>query len=197
MEITSQMVKELREKTGLGMMDCKTALTESAGDMDKAIDFLRKKGMKVAEKRGGRETLQGLIEAYIHTGGKIGVLVELQCETDFVARTETFKALAHDIAMQIAAADPRYLNREAVPADVIERERGVFAAQALEEGKPEKVVPKIVEGRFERFYETACLLDQPFVKDPDKKISELISARMAETGENIKVGRFVRYVLGQ
>lgn len=197
MEITSKMVQDLRSETGLGMMDCKKALVECGGDMGKAVEHLRKKGMKVAENRSGRDTSQGAVEAYIHTGGKIGVLLEMLCETDFVARTDGFKDLCHDIALHIAAADPHYLNREDVPADILDREKDIFATQCKEEGKPEKVIPKIVEGKLERFYESVCLIDQPFVKDPDKKISDVIAGKMAETGENIRIGRFTRYVLGQ
>jgi len=197
MEITAAMVKQLRETTGLGMMDCKKALQECDGDMDKAVEFLRKKGMKVAEKRAGRATSEGLVESYIHLGGKLGVLVELNCETDFVARTDAFKNLAKDLCMQIAAAAPLYTAREDVPQDVIDRETEIFKAQALEEGKPEKILPKIIEGKLNRFYEDICLLEQAFVKDQDKKVRDLINAAIAETGENIQVGRFVRMVLGQ
>lgn len=197
MEITSAMVKELREKTGLGIMDCKKALQECGGDMDQAVDYLRKKGKQVAEKRSGRATAEGIIESYIHTGGKIGILIELQCETDFVARTETFKALARDLAMQVAAADPRFLDRESVPADVIEKEKEIYATQVRDEGKPENIIPKIVEGKLNRFYETTCLIEQAFIKDQDKKVQDIISQCIAETGENVKVGRFVRMVLGQ
>jgi elongation factor Ts len=196
-EINAQMVKELRDKTGLGMMDCKQALSETGGDMEKAIEHLRKKGLAVASKRAGRETRQGLVEAYIHMGGKIGVMVELNCETDFVARTPEFKQLARDIAMQVAAADPKWLGPEDVPKDVLDKESAIYSEQAAGEGKPEKVIPKIVEGKVRRFYETVCLLEQSFIKDQDKKVQEVISEAVAKTGESVKVGRFVRYVLGE
>jgi elongation factor Ts len=197
MEITAQMVKQLRETTGLGMMDCKKALQECAGDMEKAIDFLRTKGKKVAEKRAGRATSEGVIESYIHTGGKLGVLLELNCETDFVARTDAFQSLARELCMQIAAASPEYVSREEVPQDIVERETAVFTAQAQEEGKPEKIIPKIIEGKLNRFFEDICLIDQAFIKDQDKKVKDLLNAAIAETGENIQIARFVRMVLGQ
>lgn len=197
MAITSQMVKELRDKTGLGMMDCKKALTECDGDMEKAIEVLRKKGLKVAEKRAGREASQGIIEAYIHTGGKIGVLVELNCETDFVARTDEFKNLARELAMQVAAANPQWLTPEDVPEDVLEKEKAIYAEAAAGEGKPEKVIPRIVEGKMRRFYEEFCLLEQGFIKDSDKKVKDLITEQIAKIGENIKIGRFTRMVLGE
>jgi len=197
MEITAQAVKELREKTGLGMMDCKQALVESGGDIEKAIEYLRKKGLKVAGKRSGRETRQGLVESYIHMGGKIGVMLELNCETDFVARTAEFKELARNIAMQVAAADPKWLVPADVPADVIEKERSIYAEQIRAEGKPDNVIPKIVDGKLLRFYETVCLLEQGYVRDQDKKVQDVINEAIAKTGENIKVGRFVRFVLGE
>jgi elongation factor Ts len=185
MAITAQMVKELRDATGLGMMDCKEALNECAGDMEKAIEYLRKKGLKVASKRGDRASKEGVIDSYIHLGGKIGVMVELNCETDFVARTQDFKDLAREISMQIAAAD------------VIEKESSIYTEQTLAEGKPEKVVPKIVEGKLKRFYEDVCLLEQSYIRDQDKKVSDILSAAIAKTGEMVRVRRFVRYVLGQ
>lgn len=196
MGIDAKMVKELRDKTGLGMMDCKDALTQTDGDMEKAIEILRKKGMAVAEKRAGRETKQGIIEPYIHLGGKLGVLVELNCETDFVARNPEFKELARDLAMHIAAADPKYLDPESIPADVLAKEKSIYAEQAANEGKPEKVVEKIVEGKIRKFYETVCLVEQGFVKDPDVKIKDLLTDKVAKIGESIKVGKFVRMVLG-
>lgn len=191
------MVKELRDATGLGMMDCKEALNECAGDMEKAIDYLRKKGLKVASKRGDRASKEGVIDSYIHLGGKIGVMVELNCETDFVARTQDFKDLAREISMQIAATDPKWISPEDVPADVIEKETSIYTEQTLAEGKPEKVVPKIVEGKMKRFYEDVCLLEQSYIRDQDKKVSDLLSAAIAKTGEMVRVRRFVRYVLGQ
>lgn len=197
MGIDAKMVKELRDKTGLGMMDCKDALTETDGNMEKAIEILRKKGMAVAEKRSGRETKQGMVESYIHMGGKLGVLVELNCETDFVARNPEFKELARDLAMHIAAADPKYLDPESVPADVLEKEKAIYAEQAANEGKPEKVVEKIVEGKLRKFYETVCLVEQGFVKDPDVKIKDLLNEKVAKIGESIKIGKFVRMVLGE
>ncbi|HOC92967.1 MAG TPA: translation elongation factor Ts [bacterium] len=197
MAITAQMVKELRDATGLGMMDCKEALNECAGDMEKAIDYLRKKGLKVASKRGDRASKEGVIDSYIHLGGKIGVMVELNCETDFVARTQDFKDLAREISMQIAATDPKWISPEDVPADVIEKESAIYTEQTLAEGKPEKVVPKIVEGKLKRFYEDVCLLEQSYIRDQDKKVSDLLSAAIAKTGEMVRVRRFVRYVLGQ
>ncbi len=197
MEITAQAVKDLRDKTGLGMMDCKQALQEAGGDAEKAIEILRKKGLKVADKRSGRETKQGLIEAYIHMGGKIGVLLELNCETDFVARTDEFKALAHELAMQVAATDPKYLAPADVPEDVLEKEKVIYAEQCAAEGKPEKAIPKIVEGKLKRFYETVCLTEQGYVRDQDKKIQDILNESIAKTGENIKIGRYVRFVLGE
>ncbi len=197
MEITAQAVKELREKTGLGMMDCKQALAECGGDVEKAIEHLRKKGLKVASKRAGRETRQGLVEAYIHMGGKIGVMIELNCETDFVARTDEFKALARDLAMQVAAADPKWIDPSGVPAEVVEKESAIYADQVKAEGKPEKVIPKIVEGKMKRYYETVCLLEQSYIRDQDKKVQDILNEAIAKTGENIRVGRFVRYVLGE
>lgn len=196
-EISAQMVKELREKTGLGIMDCKQALAETGGDMEKAIEFLRKKGLKVASKRAGRETSQGIVDAYIHMGGRIGVLIELNCETDFVARTDEFKRLARDFAMQVAAADPKWIAPSDVPQDIIGKESAIYSEQALAEGKPEKIVPKFVEGKLRRFYETVCLLEQSFIKDQDKKVQDILNEAVAKTGENIQVGRFIRFVLGE
>ncbi|NLB89222.1 MAG: translation elongation factor Ts, partial [Syntrophomonadaceae bacterium] len=185
------MVKELRERTGAGMMDCKKALEATNGDIEKAIDELRTKGLAKAAKKAGRIASEGLIVSYIHAGGRIGVLVEVNCETDFVAKTDEFKQLAYDIAMQIAASNPGYLNRESVPEEVINREKDVLRAQALEEGKPEKIIDKMVEGRIEKFYKENCLLEQEFIKDPDKSVQELIHENIANIGENISVRRFV------
>lgn len=195
--ISANLVKELRERTGAGMMDCKKALEEANGDIEKAIEILREKGLAAAAKRAGRITAEGLVEAYIHGGGRIGVLLEINCETDFVAKTEEFKELAKDIAMQIAASKPLYVSREEVPEEVVEKEKSILRAQALNEGKPEKIVEKMVEGRIEKFYKEVCLLEQPFIKDPDKSVQQLITEKIAKIGENISVRRFVRYELGE
>lgn len=196
MSISVEMVKELREKTGAGMMDCKKALSETAGDIEKAIDYLRQKGLSEAAKRSARTASEGLIASYIHPGGRIGVLLEVNCESDFVARTEDFQALVKDIAMHVAAANPLYLRREDVSEDVLEREKGIYEAQAKEGGKPEKIVERIVQGKLEKYFQEVCLLEQPFVKDPDMNIGQLISSKVAKLGENIMVRRFERYQLG-
>lgn len=196
MTIKAETVRELREKTGAGMMECKRALQDAGGDLEEAVRILREKGLATAAKKTGRATGEGLIESYIHGGGKLGVLVEVNCETDFVARTTEFHELSHDIAMQIAAAAPRYVSREDVPEDEVQGEREIFAAQAKRQGKPEAVVEKIVKGRLEKFYEEVCLLEQPFIKDPDRKVMDLINEAIAKLGENIRVKRFVRFVLG-
>lgn len=195
--ITASSVKELRERTGAGMMDCKKALTETNGDIEKAIDYLREKGLAAAAKKAGRVASEGVVESYIHGGGRIGVLVEVNCETDFVAKTDDFKAFVKDIAMHIAAANPQYLSKEEVPENVVNHEREVFRAQALNEGKPEKIIEKMVEGRIEKYYKEICLLEQPFVKDPDKTVSGMVTERIAKIGENISIRRFVRYQLGE
>ncbi|WP_227766630.1 translation elongation factor Ts [Zhaonella formicivorans] len=195
--ISANQVKELRERTGAGMMDCKKALSETNGDMEKAIEYLREKGLAAAAKRAGRIATEGLVEAYIHGGGRIGVLLELNCETDFVAKTDEFKELAKDIAMQVAASKPEYVSREQVPQEEIEKEKNILRAQALNEGKPEKIVEKMVEGRIEKFFKEVCLLEQPFIKDPDKTVQQLITEKIAKIGENISVRRFVRYELGE
>ena len=197
MSVTPQMVKELRERTGAGMMDCKNALLETKGDMEQAIDHLRKKGLASAAKKAGRVTAEGAVASYIHAGGKIGVLVEINCETDFVARTDQFQELVRDVAMHIAAADPRFVRREEVTEDVLSRERDIIRERTLAEGKPEKVVDKIVEGRMEKFFAESVLLEQPFVKDPDKTVGELIAERIGKIGENIQVRRFARFKLGE
>jgi elongation factor Ts len=197
MEVTAQMVKQLRERTGAPMMDCKSALGESQGDVEKAVDVLRKKGLAAAAKKAGRITAEGVVSSYIHAGGKIGVLVEVNCETDFVARTEGFLELVKDIAMHIAAADPKFVGREEVTSEVLERERAIFSEQALASGKPPAVVEKIVSGKLEKYYSEFVLLEQPFVKDPDKTINQLIAERVGKIGENIKVRRFARYKLGE
>ena len=195
--ITAAMVKELRETTGVGMMDCKKALTETNGDMEKAVDFLREKGLAAAAKKAGRVAAEGLVESYIHGGGRIGVLLEINCETDFVAKTDGFKALARDIAMQIAAANPSFVSRGEVPASVVEHEREVFRAQALNEGKPAHIVEKMVDGRVEKYYKEVCLLEQLFIKDTDKTITQLINESISKIGENINIRRFTRYQLGE
>ena len=197
MEVTAQMVKQLRERTGAPMMDCKAALGESQGDVEKAIDVLRKKGLSQAAKKSGRVTAEGAVGSYIHAGGKIGVLVEVNCETDFVARTEGFQELLRDIAMHIAAADPKFVGREEVTPEVLEREREIFRDQALASGKPANIVDKIVDGKLEKYYSEHVLLEQPFVKDPDKTISPLVAERVGKIGENIKVRRFARFKLGE
>jgi elongation factor Ts len=200
-EITGAAVKSLREKTGAGMMECKKALTEAGGNEEQAVEILRKRGMATAGKKAGRVAAEGAVGSYIHMGGKVGVLVEVNCETDFVARTEEFQALIKDIAMHIAAAEPRYVTREEVPSDVLDKEREITRAQIANDpknaGKPEQVVEKIVEGRLNKFYEEAVLLDQPFVKDPAKTINELLTEKIAKTGERITVRRFTRYKMGE
>ncbi len=196
MAITAEMVKDLREKTGAGMMDCKKALSETEGDIEKAIDYLRQKGLSDAAKRTGRTATEGAIGSYIHPGGKLGVLVEINCESDFVARTEVFQTLVKDVAMHIAAANPLYLRREEVPESVMARERNIYEAQAREGGKPEKIIERIVQGKLEKFFQEICLLEQPFVKDPDVNITQLISSKIAKLGENIVIRRFQRYQLG-
>ena len=196
-EITAALVKELRERTGAGMMDCKKALSATDGDLEKAIDFLREKGLAAAAKKAGRVAAEGLVEAYIHGGGRIGVLVEVNCETDFVAKTDAFKELVKDIAMHIAATNPSYLKREEVPTAELEHEQAVLAEQARNEGKPEKIIEKMVAGRLEKYYKEVCLMEQPFVKDPDKTISDLITESIAKIGENISIRRFTRYQLGE
>lgn len=197
MAVTAEMVKQLREKTGAGMMDCKRALQETNGDMDKAAEYLREKGLAEASKRAGRTAAEGVIESYIHLGSKLGVLVEVNCETDFVARTDEFREFAKDIAMQVAAANPLYLAPEDVPAEVLAKEKEILRVQAMNEGKPEKVVDRIVEGRLAKFYSENCLLEQPFIKDQDKKVSDLLSEKIARIGENIIIRRFVRFQLGE
>ncbi len=197
MNITAEMVKELRQKTGAGVLACKEALAVTGGDIDKAIKHLREQGTAVAAKKLGRTTREGVVTSYIHTGNRIGVLLEINCETDFVARTEEFQQLAQDIAMQIAAKRPLYIKREDVPEEEIEKERSILRTQALNEGKPERVVDKIVEGRMEKFFSNVCLLEQEFIKDSDKTVGDLLVEKIATIGENIVVKRFVRYELGE
>ena len=195
--ITTEMVKQLRDKTGAGMMDCKAALTEAGGDMDKAIEILRKKGLASAAKRAGRATNNGLIGHYIHMGGKVGVLVEVNCETDFVARTDDFQTLAKEVAMHIAAADPKFVRREEIPAALLDKEREIYRAQFAGSGKPANVIEKIVDGKLESYYAQVCLLDQPSVRDPDVTVKQMVSAATAKTGENVTISRFARFKLGE
>ena len=195
--ISAAQVKELREKTGAGMMECKAALTEAGGDMEAAITLLRKRGLAQAAKKTGRSTDQGLVGHYIHMGGKIGVLVEVNCESDFVARTDDFQAMVKEIAMHIAAASPTYVRREDVPADVLDREREVYKGQMAASGKPENVIEKIVEGKLNSFYEQTCLLDQPSVRDPKVTIGQMVTAAIAKLGENISIARFARFKVGE
>ena len=197
MAITAEQVKQLRDKTGAGMMDCKTALAESGGDFEKAVDFLRKKGLASAAKRAGRAAKDGMIGHYIHMGGKVGVLVEVNCETDFVARTEDFQVLAKELAMHIAAADPRYVKREDIPAETLDKEREIYRAQFAGQNKPANVIDKIVEGKLESYYSQVCLMDQPSVRDPNITIKQMIINAAAKTGENVTVSRFVRFKLGE
>ena len=197
MDVSASLVKELREKSGAGMMDCKKALGETGGDLQKAFDYLRQKGLAAAAKKADRLATDGAVGAYVHAGGKIGVLVEVNCETDFVARTAEFQALLKDIAMQIAAANPRCVRREEVTAADLEREKEIYRQQALDSGKPEKIVDKIVEGKIEKFYSEVCLLEQAFIKDQDKTVADVVSEAIARLGENIQVRRFARYSLGE
>ncbi|MCY0896900.1 MAG: translation elongation factor Ts [Alicyclobacillaceae bacterium] len=197
MEITAGMVKELREKTGAGMMDCKRALTEAEGNMERAQEVLRERGLASAAKKAGRVAAEGLVEAYIHGGGRIGVLLEVNCETDFVAKNDDFRQMVKDIAMHIAASNPQFVRREEVSDDVIAKEREILRAQTLNEGKPEAIVDKIVDGRIEKFLKEICLLDQPFVKDPDKTVEMLVREKIAQIGENISIRRFTRFVVGE
>ncbi|GFN31863.1 translation elongation factor Ts [Paenibacillus xylaniclasticus] len=197
MAVSASAVKELREKTGAGMLDCKKALDEANGDIEKATALLREKGLAAAANKAGRIATEGVVESYIHAGGRIGVLVEINCETDFVAKTDQFREFARDIAMQIAAANPKYVRREEVSAEDLEKEREILRNQALNEGKPANIVEKMVEGRIGKYYEEFCLLEQPFIKDPDKKISTLLNEKISTIGENISIRRFARYELGE
>ena len=196
-EVSAAQVRELRERTGAGMLDCKKALADAQGDMEKAIQLLREKGLATAQKKAGRVASQGLVGSYIHAGGKIGVLIEVNCETDFVARTTEFQELVRDLAMQVAAANPRWVRREEVPADVIESERSIYRTQAASSGKPPQVVEKIVEGKLEKFFADTCLLEQPFIKDPDRTVGQLVTEAISRIGENIVVRRFARFQLGE
>jgi elongation factor Ts len=197
MSFTANDVMTLRQRTGAGMMDCKKALVENDGDMEKAVDYLREKGIAKAAKKSGRIAAEGIVDSYIHMGGKVGVLLEVNCETDFVARGEQFKELVHDIALQIAAANPSYVTVDEVPADVIEKEKEILRAQAIEEGKPEKIIEKMVEGRIKTFYDENCLVCQKFVKDPSKTIEQLVVEATATIGEKIAIRRFARFEMGE
>ncbi len=196
MKITSQMVKELRDKTNAGMMDCKRALGDTEGDMEKAVDLLRQKGLAVAAKRADRATSEGVIECYIHAGGKIGVMVEVGCETDFVAKTDDFKAFAKDIALHVAAVNPVSVTREEIPAEMVDREKDIYINQAKESGKPDNIIEKIVTGKIEKYLSEICLLDQKFVKNPDLSVQDLLNELIAKMGENISIKRFARFQIG-
>jgi elongation factor Ts len=197
MEISIELVKDLRQRTGAGVIDCKTALQEAKGNMEAAIDYLRRKGLATAAKKAGRIATDGLVSSYIHAGGKMGVLVEINCETDFVAKTEDFQTFVKNIAMHVAAVNPQYIRREEIPEEVLERERAIYRTQAQEAGKPQKVIDKIVEGKMERFYSEVCLLEQTYVRDSDLTIKELLDAMIAKVGENITIRRFARFQLGE
>ncbi|NTW71701.1 MAG: translation elongation factor Ts [Eubacteriaceae bacterium] len=194
---SAQLVKELRQKTGAGMMDCKKALETANDDMEKAVEVLREKGLAAASKKSGRIAAEGIVESYIHMGGKIGVLVEVNCETDFVAKTDDFRSLVKDIAMHIAAANPIYLSKDDVPEADIEKEKSILRNQAINEGKPENIADKMVEGRIKKFYQDMCLLEQSFVKDPDKTIQDLVNEKISKIGENVKIRRFARFQMGE
>ena len=196
-EVTAAMVKELRERTGAGMMDCKRALGETGGDIEKALHYLREKGLAVAAKKAGRVATEGIIDSYIHLTGRVGVLIEVNCETDFVARTDDFRSFVHDLALQVAAARPEFICREDVPVEVVGKEKEILAAQVKEEGKPEKIVQKIVDGRLEKFFKEVCLLEQSFIKNPDITVQQLLNEQITRLGENILVRRFTRYELGE
>ncbi|NCB35280.1 MAG: translation elongation factor Ts [Clostridia bacterium] len=197
MEVTTALVKELRERTQAGMMDCKKALLATDGNIEKAVEYLREKGLSAAVKKAGRVASEGMVDSYIHMGGKIGVLVEVNCETDFVAKTDTFKALVHDVALQIAASNPLFISKDEVPSTNLEKEREILRAQALNEGKPEKIVERMVEGRIEKYYKEVCLLEQPFVKNPDITVQDLVNEATLASGEKIAIRRFTRYELGE
>jgi elongation factor Ts len=196
-EVSASMVKDLREKTGAGMMDCKKALAESAGNFEKAVDYLRQKGLATAARRAGKVASEGQIGSYVHAGGKIGVMVEVNCETDFVAKTDDFQAFAKDVAMHIAASSPLYIQRENVPPEALEREREIYRAQAREAGKPEKIMEKIVEGKLEKYYSEVCLLEQPFIKDPDRSVQDLLNGLIGKLGEKVEIRRFIRLQVGE
>jgi elongation factor Ts len=194
---TAEQIKALRQETGAGVLDCRTALDACGGDLEKAVLWLREKGLAAAGKRADRETREGVIDLYSHGEGRVGVMVEVNCETDFVARTQEFRAFAHEIALQVAASAPRWIDVADVPADVVEQERDIARKRALEEGKPEKILERIVEGRLAKFYEESCLIHQPYIRDEDKKIAELLQETVSTTGENITIRRFVRWMIGE
>ena len=197
MNIDARLVKSLRDKTGAGMMDCKRALLESDGDIENAIDYLRKSGITKAEKKGTRQTKEGLIYSYIHAGSRLGVLLEINCETDFVGKTDGFSELAHNIAMQIAATNPISLNIESLDESIVNREKNIFKEQAESQGKPEKIIERMIEGRMQKFFQESCLLEQTYIKDPDKKVKDLITESIATLGENISINRFIRFAIGE
>jgi len=197
MGITAEQVKELREKTGAGMMDCKKALAETNGDIEKAISYMREKGMAKAAKKAGRETSEGLIISYIHPGDKLGTMVEINCETDFVARTDDFREMAKNIAMQVAAANPIAVRREEIPEELVKQEKEIYRTQALNEGKPEKILDRIVDGKLDKYFSEACLMEQAFIKDPDRTVTDILNETIAKLGENMTIRRFVRFRLGE
>jgi elongation factor Ts len=197
MTISASVVKELRDKTGVGMMECKTALQETGGDMEKAIIYLRERGLASATKKAGRVAADGLVTAYIHAGGKLGVLLEVSCETDFVAKTEAFQSLSKELAMQVAASNPQYVRREEVPTEILQREREIYKAQMGESKKPAEILENIINGKLEKYFEETCLLEQPYIKEPSRKVNALVAETVSKTGENIQVRRFVRYKVGE
>ena len=197
MSIDAKLVKTLREKTGAGMMDCKRALVETKGDLENAVDYLRKTGIAKAEKKGTRETKEGLVYSYIHAGGRLGVLVEVNCETDFVAKTDGFQELVHNLSMQIAATNPQALDRESLTEDVVAREKNIYTEQAQSSGKPANIIEKMVEGRINKFYQEVCLMEQTYIKNPDKKVKDLITESIASLGENISINRYIRFAIGE
>ena len=197
MSIDAKLVKALRDRTGAGMMDCKKALVKSNGDMDNAIDFLRKSGIAKAEKKGSRETKEGIIYSYIHSGGRLGVLIELNCETDFVAKTDEFTELAHNFAMQVAATNPVSLDRDDVSPELIDREKNIYLDQAKKEGKPDAIIQKMVEGRINKFFQESCLMEQTYIKDPDKKVADLLNETISSLGENISINQYTRFAIGE
>ena len=197
MSIDAKLVKALRDRTGAGMMDCKKALVKSNGDMDSAIDFLRKSGIAKAEKKGSRETKEGIIYSYIHSGGRLGVLIELNCETDFVAKTDEFTELAHNFAMQVAATNPVSLGRDDVSPEIIDREKNIYLDQAKKEGKPDAIIQKMVDGRINKFFQESCLMEQTYIKDPDKKVADLLNETISSLGENISINQYTRFAIGE
>ncbi len=197
MNIDAQLVKSLREKTGAGMMDCKKALVESNGDIENAVDYLRKSGVTKAEKKGARATKEGIVYSYIHAGGRLGVLLELNCETDFVAKTDGFSELAHNLSMQVAATNPIALDKDSIDEKILSREKDIYTVQAKSEGKPDNIIQKMVEGRLQKFLQESCLMEQTYIKDPEKKINDLITETIASLGENIIVNRFIRFAIGE